>query len=394
MKILYFSPHPNLYLGIPSGPGVHMREVIQGFEQLGHEVEPVIMGGVEEPLTTVVSEEAGSPSLKHRLKPFIPNLLWQTLKDLQLMRFDKHAADELEEAIRRFQPDLIYERCYYGMTSGVEVARKQGIRHILEMNAPYPEERVDMEGKSLLLGKAKKKEQQQIQQTSRLVVVSSALKAYAEKISKGAAVKTVITPNAIRSGFEPPSPESIQAKRAALGIAENSTVVGFVGSIFPYHGVDRLIQSFSDLAKKRETHLLIVGDGAVLEDLKRMSVELGLEGKVTFTGKVPHDQVFEHIGVMDITVMATSNWYGSPVKIFEYGAMKKAIVAPDVSPVRDVMTDQENGLLVNDSKEELSAAIATLMDDESKRESIANSFYSKVFSKHTWKKMCELILSE
>ena len=70
-----------------------------------------------------------------------------------------------------------------------------------------------------------------------------------------------------------------------------------------------------------------MGDGEILSDLKLLCSNLNISDSVIFTGSVAHADVFAYIDLMEIAVMAKSNWYGSPVKIFEYGAMKKAIIS-------------------------------------------------------------------
>jgi glycosyltransferase involved in cell wall biosynthesis len=386
MKILYFSPHPNLYLQIPSGPGVHMREMMLAFETLGHEVKPLIMGGTDAQLTTSGSSP-NQTSLKERIKWFIPKVLWASAKDINLNKFDLHAKSELLKAIKEFEPDVIYERANYAMVSGVEAAKEMNIPHILEMNAPYPEEKAGMEGKGLFHHKSIQKEMDQLTKTNLVVVVSSALENYVKKRVPNQQV--VITPNAIRSNLTPPD-QNVKL-RQKFGISTQALVFGFVGSIFPYHGVDRLIEAFAKL-KIEQAHLVIVGDGYVLDELKSLSTQLNITDKVTFTGSVPHSEIYSHIGAMDITIMAKSNWYGSPVKIFEYGAMNKAIIAPNVIPVQDVMIHEQDGLLVEPTVTSISDAMNTLANDPELRLRLAASFHAKVKSQHTWTHMAELIL--
>lgn len=386
MKILYFSPHPNLYLQIPSGPGVHMREMILAFEELGHEVQPLIMGGNDQQFSSG-SPVTSSKSVKARVKRFIPNAVWASAKDMNLAKFDQHAKAELLEAIRSFQPDLIYERANYAMVSGVEAAKEMQIPHVLEMNAPYPEEKAEMEGKGLFHRASIRKELRQLSETNLVVVVSSALETYVK--NRVPEQKVVVTPNAIRSNFTPPNASA--SLKEQLGIAPSALVFGFVGSIFPYHGVDRLISAFAKL-KKDHTHLLIVGDGYVLEELKLQAKNLGIQSHVSFTGSVPHSRIYDHIAIMDITIMATSNWYGSPVKIFEYGALNKAIIAPNVVPVQDVLTHLEDGLLVEPTVESISEAMSKLARDQELRSKLAASFHQKVLSEYTWERMAKRIL--
>jgi len=154
MKILYYSPHPHLNLMSPSGYGTHMREMINAFKVIGHKVLPVIIGGTELNNTKMAIPK---PSfIKKLLKSIIPALIWESAKDVLLIRNDMQAKKLLEQKVKAFQPDLIYERSSYLQSSGVEVANKYNIEHILEINAPYTEERIKLQGYSLFIKKAEK----------------------------------------------------------------------------------------------------------------------------------------------------------------------------------------------------------------------------------------------
>ena len=387
MKIIYFSPHPNLFLNISSGPGVHMREMINAMEELGHEVKPVIMGGIDAQFHSSGNDSKGSTSLKDKAKKFIPNRIWSILKDFKLTRFDQHAKDMLRKAVEDFQPDLIYERANFSMTSGVELASEMGIRHVLEMNAPYPEEKAIMEGKGLQHAFAVRQESVQLTKTDVVVVVSTALEKYV--LDRNPYALVIVTPNAIRKNFKP-NGKGVQI-REELSIPKEAVLFGFVGSIFPYHGVDRLITAFTKV--KGNAQLLIVGDGYVLPELKQQANSSGVADLVHFTGGVPHSEVPSYLDAMDVTIMATSNWYGSPVKIFEYGALKKAIIAPDVVPVQDVMVSNEDGLLVAPTETSIAEAMNTLLNDAELREKLASNFNGKVMENHTWDQMAKKVIS-
>ncbi len=389
MKILYYSPHPLLNLSSPAGYGTHMREMIQAFRELGHEVQPLIMGGEELPTTN--GETAKKQSLKTRLKPWVPGRIWSSLKDLNLIRFDRFAASELRNQIAQFQPDLIYERAAYLQSSGVRTAKETGVHHILEMNAPYTEEHVAFNGNSFLVGQGEKAEAIQLQLTDRVCVVSSALETYFMKKHDLGREKFLVTPNAVDPAKLTVDAEEVKKLRDELGLKGN-LVVGFVGSIFPWHGVDLLVAAFQQVGRP-DARLLIVGDGETLPDIRKQVSDAGLGQHVIFTGNIPHKTVFNYLDLMDITVMATSNWYGSPVKIFEYGAMRKAIIAPDNVPVRDVMENRKDGLLVEASVDQLVEAIRTLMNHETLRKKLAENFHQKVLQQYTWKDIARNVLA-
>ena len=347
MKILYYSPHPHLNLAAPSGPGTHMREVIRAFENRGHHVVKWIAGG------EVMNESSPIAFRKNPLRRFIPSYIWQSLKDQKLIQFDQQLVARLRQVIQEEKPDMIYERGYYLMTSGLQVAKEFGIRHLIELNAPYPEEKLHMEGNSWFVKKADEVEKRQVLNADYIITVSSALKNYFVDRTGADPKKILVTPNAVREDVFLSVERKHSEIRQKLGFQAGDVVIGFVGSIFPYHGVDELIYSFIEISSKRnEVRLLIVGDGEILPGLKEKIAIAGAGDKAVFTGNVPHRLVFDYIAAMDITVMAKSNWYGSPVKIFEYGALNKLIIAPDEVPVHDVMEHGVNGLFlvpVNDA---------------------------------------------
>ncbi|MCC9137336.1 glycosyltransferase family 4 protein [Pontibacter silvestris] len=382
MKILYYSSHPNLNLASPSGYGTHMREMIAAFEALGHKVKPVIMGGVAMDSKSLTIE--GRKGWKKKAAKLVPAYLWESAKDYSLLKFDTHAKQVLEKAVIAYQPDLIYERAAYLQLSGVNVAQKHNVKHVLEVNAPYAEERIALQGKSVFTGKGELFEKSQLEKANRIVVVSSALKKHLSSVHKIPEKKFVVTPNAINPALveKGNEPDVAQKQQSVAG----KVVIGFVGSIFPWHGVDLLISAFSKLtaSTKKQLHLLIVGDGEILPHLKQQAASLGLSGKVSFTGNVPHQEVFDYIAQMDICVSPKSHWYGSPVKIFEYGALGKAIIAPDNVPVRDVMEHKKTGLLVQPSVESIHEALAMYLQDETLRMNCAAKFKEKVLSEHTW----------
>lgn len=393
MKILYYSPHPLLNLSGKAGYGTHMREMIAAFRGLGHDVLPVINGGTEitensEPGQTIVS------SAKKLLKSIVPRFIWRSIKDYQLLRFDKKAGIILEKKVQEYQPDLIYERGYYMQTSGVNTAKKYKVRHYMEINAPYLEENKEFEEAPTLLTKiARKRERKQIAWPDKVLVVSSALKDYfTNKIKETDPNKIIVVPNCVnldKIQVDPFKKSGIQKKYAL----ENHIVIGFVGSIFPYHGVDILIDAFDTINKKnKQTKLLIVGDGLTAPQLKRYSQTLASSNNIIFTGNVNHSDVFSYIDTMDIAVLADTKWYCSPIKIFEYGALSKAIIAPDTKAIRDVMTNKEDGLLIESGAAFLVSALSNLIEDKALREKIAVNFNKKIINHYTWGKAAEYIL--
>lgn len=371
-----------------------MREMIRAFRDLGHEVRPVIMGGREESYNSTTSRSA-TRRVKDAIRGVTPNSLWESLKDYRLLWKDRQFEKRLAEEIEAFRPQVIYERANYLQLSGVRVAQRYGIDHVLEVNAPYVEERETLSGaKSWFQERAECYEGRQLRQTTEIAVVSEALRDHFLQNHDVGKDKFTVVPNAINPSKANADMDRVRAIRNRYGLS-NATVAGFVGSILPWHGVDLLVKACHRIQENHDTlKILIVGDGSVLPKLKKFCRREGLTDRVVFTGRVEHSDVFNFIEAMDIAVMPCSNWYGSPVKIFEYGAMGAPVIAPDSGPVKEVMENGEEGLLVAPELDALLKALRTLLKDEQYRRRIASTFQEKVLSKHTWKQNAKKITAQ
>lgn len=390
MRLLYLSSNPNIGINDSSGPGTHIREMISAFRELGHEVLPLISGNHE---MNKFSSPPEKNNLKRSIKEFLPQIFWETAKDIVSIKNGWHLERELLQQSEQFKPDLIYERAASLQLAGCNVASRKNIRHIIEINAPFREERMAMQGKSLLNFMIDKAERKQVEFPERVVVVSSALKKYLSEKYPGNDKKIIITPNAIRLQ-KLPVDENEKIKIKEKYDLKNGLIIGFVGSIFPYHGVDLLIRSFRELLEKHNNcKLLIVGDGETLPSLKKLAGSLNLGNSIVFTGNITNEKVGYYIDLMDICVMPRSNWYGSPVKIFEYGMHGKPIVAPDNAPLRDIMENNKHGLLISSGAPGLTPALMKLVESESLRKFLGENFRKKVIEEHTWEKMAEKILN-
>lgn len=367
-----------------------MREMIAAFEAGGHELFPVIMGGIE-PAPGV---GASTSWPKRFLKGIIPSFGWESMKDYLLLNKDLAFEQYLYEKLEEIQPDLVYERASCLQLSGVNAAAKFGVPHILEMNAPYVEERKDHFAiTSAFERRAAKIEKQQLAGTSKAVVVSHVLKNYFVNKHALPIDKFVVVPNAVDPG-KVNVDEARVAEIRHMPQLRGKTIVGFVGSLFKWHGVDQLVQATKLLKETGyNVALLVVGGGAILPELQGLAKGLSIENDVVFTDSVPHTEVFNYLAAMDITVLANSHWYGSPVKLFEYGALAKPVIAPGNGPVREVITAEVDGLLI-ENEFDLVRHLRRLINDPGLRDRLANSFHRKVMQEHTWRDNATRVLEQ
>ena len=393
MRILYFSPHPTHDIASEVGYSTHQRETILAFRMLGHEVFPVIMGGTTKEERKQFKQQGVKFILKESLKKVVPIVFFNGLKDYGIRRFDQFAAKKLEEGIRAFQPDLVYERSEYMQDSGRRICGALGVKHYLEVNAPFIEEMRHWEGPSVLHPLGHRIEKRKIKEADRVFAVSSVLRDFLVDQYDADPDKLEVIPNCINPEGVKIDPEKVSSIATRFGL-NGKRVIGFVGSFFPHHGLDDLIAAFAKVENAfPDVVLLIVGGGMNEEELKQQAVmELG-EGRVIFAGRVPHDEVYNYITHMNIAVMPRSNWYGSPMKIFEYGILAKAVVAPDNGPVKDVMVHEVDGILIRPGREALAEALHLLLSDKELCENLGAHFREKILERFIWKRQAEFILS-
>jgi glycosyltransferase involved in cell wall biosynthesis len=388
MKILFYSPHPTLYFDAPTGYGSHMRGMVNGFREEGHTVEILVLGN--KPQSADSSTQTNS--FKSTLKKVLPKILWRTLKEIQQIRFDKHAAQELQQAVQSFNPDIVYERSAWMSNGSVEVLKSFNIKHIVEINAPFEEEVEEFEKASSFIAHVGKKKLKNLLQSAELVApITTSLEKYLIENYDVDKKKCLVVANAIDQREIQITNSRVEEIRNSFNLTTKK-VIGFVGSIFPYHGVDRLINGVSKL-KSTDSVILIVGDGYLIPELKKLASELGISSRVHFTGSVPKEDIYNYISAMDIVTLPNTEWYCSPVKLFEYGALGKRIIAVNEAGVADIMSNEDGELFENNDNAFQEALIKAVSEFDIMEEK-AKGFQQKIVTHHTWKSNAAAILLE
>ena len=149
---------------------------------------------------------------------------------------------------------------------------------------------------------------------------------------------------------------------------ENSNIVIYVGTMDRMRQLHVLIDAFSKviLVNKR-AKLLMVGDGNDRNNLEKLADELRIKDYVVFTGQIPFEDVPNFIGVADIGICPVPplDFYklSSPIKLVEYMAMKKVVIANEEIPEhKSVIKESCGGILVRFDAESFSNSIIKLLD--------------------------------
>jgi len=170
-------------------------------------------------------------------------------------------------------------------------------------------------------------------------------------------------------------------------------VLGYAGHLYPWKGVDLLIRA---LAHLQDTRGVIVGGLPREPDLDRardLARRLGVDERIEFAGHVEPSQVVSWLARADVLVLPTvdtpSAIYTSPLKLFEYFAAGRPVVASNLPPVREVVRDGENAVLFTPGDpESLAAAVRRVLADDRFAERLARTAYGEA-SEYGWSRRAE-----
>ena len=416
MKILYLCPD----LGIPvlgrKGAAVHVREMIAAFARAGHRVTLAA-----QTLTKFPTDERASVKARVIQIPANPAVTTavQWLKDfnerlgvenplpgeLRRILYNKQLVRGLKRWFRRNRPAFIYERASLYATAGARLAEKFKVPHLVELNAPLAveQEAYRATGFGQLAAQA---ERWTLTHADAVIVVSTELRKHALSLGvkpgkihviPNGVNRELFYPNATERGL-PATSTSVCAEgrknSQPVNVASRSglkpALLGFVGGLRPWHGVEVLPELLARLSKRhREVRLVIVGDGQLRGELERRFMQHGLNRRVTFTGAMRHEEVPDVIRQFDIALAPypkhDHGFYFSPLKLYEYMACGVPVVAADVGQISEVVRAGKTGLLYpSGNLKALVSRCEELLANPALRESIGAAASKLVREKFTW----------
>jgi glycosyltransferase involved in cell wall biosynthesis len=361
MRIAYLSTDPGIAFGGAKGASVHLAEIVHALAGEGADVLLLVSG---------VAPDAATPPAGVTVET-LPGRRKGASAD-ELLTMDAVLAAWLEERLRRFGAEALYERIALFSSAGTTAAQALGIPHLVELNAPLPEEA----GRFRQLERAEDAERVERETLAGADLVLPVSSPLADHASSRGARRVELMPNAV----------DLERFSDLPRRAEDGTVVAvFSGALRPWHGIETIAEAWrllSDAAPK----LLVVGDGPGRQLMEDIGAEV--------TGAVPHDDVpallaTSHIGLAPYSADAPR--YFSPLKLFEYLAAGLAVVAADLPGIRDVVGEQGAALIPPGDATMLAHAVAALAESERDRGRLSRNARS-LAAEHTWDRRAQRIL--
>ena len=397
MKILYVCADSGVPVLGRKGASVHVREMIEALGRAGHNVllvaQTLQKSNWEKPAdlsATVMQVKPSAETLAtvRAIKEFGARLTSDTSlgSDVRRIAYNRDLETDL---LRRFDsdsPDLIYERAsLYGIAGGI-VARALRRPQIVELNAPLATEQSAYRD-TLFPKLAAEAERATLERASAIFVVSETLREHVLSLGIDSG-KIHVVPNGIDSRRFSSGPRNAEL-RGKLGISD-AQVIGFVGGLRPWHGVEALPTLLERVvAVHPSTKMVIVGSGPLLGDLKKEFAKRNLIDRAIFPGAIAHDEVALLLREFDIALAPYPEhahaFYFSPLKLFEYLSCGVATVAADVGQIREIVTHRQNGWLYPPGDfEALFDACNSLLGDPSLRQILGEAGARLVHEHYTW----------
>jgi glycosyltransferase involved in cell wall biosynthesis len=237
-----------------------------------------------------------------------------------------------------------------------------------------------------------------------------------ELLQRGVPAERIVSyPNCIDPAtFDPErfSAEQKRELRSRYGIDRDAVVATFVGTFGQWHGAEVLARAVRLLAdndaewlEKSRLHILFVGDGVKMPEVRAALGDLASSPRVTLAGLVPQHEAPLHLAASDILLSPHvpnadgSRFFGSPTKLFEYLAMDKAILASDLDQIGEVLkgsahvgedpagspADRSVALLATPGDaEEIAAGLKYLVEHPNWRAEIGRRARALAMGRYTW----------
>lgn len=329
------------YLPMINGVVTHVKTLRDGLIALGHEVMIV----------------TADPTTRHHyLSDGVLHCPAHAIKRFYNFGVSLPTSFKRFKAIKEFNPDIVHVHQEFSMgIFGLSVARHLDIPYVYTLHTMY-DEYLYYVAPSILYEESKQISRRYLRHFAKhAVAITGPSQKCADYLKSMGITKPVnIIPNAVEiQKFSPTAVEEAerQALRKSLGIDDDKQIYVFVGRLGTEKSVDILLKYWREAVKPKDNrHLLIVGEGPALADLKDLSKELGIAENVTFTGKVLHEDLPPYLSICDFYITASLSDTNS-ISMLEGFATGLPVIHLYDEKNKNQVLDGVNGFFFHDANE-------------------------------------------
>jgi glycosyltransferase involved in cell wall biosynthesis len=294
-------------------------------------------------------------------------------------------------AIKRVWPhtstfDVVYSRAsYLDILFQFAIQRLRGVPYVAEINGIWSRESGRTGLPFQIIAAI---ERVVFDSADAVVTVTEQLRDFMRNVYHVRKPITVVSNAADVEAFQPmPQPEA----RRALGIPNTAKLILFVGNLGHRYGVQSLIEAVHLLHEQSiQATCYIVGQGPEQAEVVQRIETLGLAETVHMTGRQPADTIPLYVNAADVCVMlhkrgAVASTGLAPLKLFEYMACGKPVVATDLANIGDLVRKHRCGLVVEpDSPAALADGIRRVLADPAAAAQMGANGQTAAVSYYSW----------
>lgn len=369
MKLLYLSTAV-----IPSqlANSVHVMKMCQAFASNGHDIQLIIphkIDGQEPGIENIYAYYDVNPCFEIKRLLWLPVIGKAYLYGLSVARYAK-----------KYNPDLVYSRDIISSYFMV----KQGIPVVYESHSPI------LNSGPVAVWMFKYLIRQK--NFRYLAVITQSLKRWYLSNYRGLANKVLV----MADGAD--LPKYLETNHSFTHVDINQSIekfqIGYVGNLYPGKGME-IISKLVALCPEMEFHIV----GGHAKDISYWCDHLRSHQNINFHGYRPHSDVHSIMKQMDVLLAPNlknvrlpgknshdiGSWT-SPLKIFEYMATYKPIVASDIEVLREVLEDQRNSLLCDPNNiDAWRSALYQLKESPELSQTLSQNAFNDLREKYNWK---------
>ena len=398
MRILYFNYLYDIR-GASLGSAIKPIELFRELNKMGHTVK--IHWFKDQP-----EQASKAGSSKKKIRQALKRIFAPAVHDLKLLWENIPFRKIEQRLVEEHKPDLIVARLDLYLFSAILTARHNRLPIIIEADSPPVYEAVTFQKRYWRLAFIPNwLERWVLRNADYIITQSSELQRYLkDRHGLDPRRMAMVTNGADVTKFTVLNGQTLFRERFE---SNEGPVLGFIGSLSVWHGVEQLIEIMRRVLtiNPRVCFLICGSGGRGKAALETFVMENRLEKNVLLTGYVPYEDIPRAVQAMDIVLAPYPQmpfFYYSPVKLFEYMAAGKPVVTTKIGQIAEVVRHGENGFLADPNDlDGMITAILFLIENPAERDRIGRAARKTILHHHTWKhkaieweRICNHVLME